>query len=480
MSDKLQTDNFLRSEQSFAERQEKYERKISDVVDRIEEEDEEIERLQSPGRRPSIIDELLDRRNERKASVLSNKSDILKELTKPMMSQKKYSLTDDQVEQFQDVLLNNDHVIQSNDTKMDLVISKDKRNSIDSINSNIEEIERKMSMTEELERKKSISKEYERRKSITSVNERRASNTSQHSAGERRSSGASNVSQSANPSQNSEKLSERKSSDDANSRRVSFELDNVDKNGKRTVLSGKLSDAGNQNVPSVKVSDQQAESTNVKSIIDELNENDRPRPKKFQVETGVLTPTTDGRKLTSSNLATTAKVDTIGDAKPARPSMETTAGHTAHPVITPFTAITPHSAMKQLINPNNDTVGKLDEIALRPTLPPAILPATSLPPKQAMLKPPRPMSSMEEESLRERSRIRLLRQIAEYLETIEGVGSKFNKESFRRVFLNKVRLSFIYFLFFYNVLFSFTNLSHYLPHIPYSRCLGNWHQISQE
>lgn len=47
------------------------------------------------------------------------------------------------------------------------------------------------------------------------------------------------------------------------------------------------------------------------------------------------------------------------------------------------------------------------------------------------------MSSMEEESMRDRLRTMLLRQCAQFLE-IEGVSTKFSKDSFRRSFLNKV------------------------------------------
>lgn len=49
------------------------------------------------------------------------------------------------------------------------------------------------------------------------------------------------------------------------------------------------------------------------------------------------------------------------------------------------------------------------------------------------------MSRMEEEAIRERMRAVLLRQTAEILEA-EGVGTKFTKDSFRRTFLNKVRI----------------------------------------
>lgn len=56
------------------------------------------------------------------------------------------------------------------------------------------------------------------------------------------------------------------------------------------------------------------------------------------------------------------------------------------------------------------------------------------------------MSLMEEEAIRERLRILLLRQIVEILEA-EGVGTKFTKETFRRTFLYKVRSSFLYIIF---------------------------------
>lgn len=396
---KLTLDSFLENERSFAAHQDRYERKASDVIDRIEEEEEEVERRMSQTRRPSIIDEILDGRNSRKASVLSTKSDILKELTKPLVAPKKYSLTDDQVEQFQDILLNNDNVIQSNDTKMDLVISKEKRSSIDSISSSVEEIERKMSINEEMERKRSIHKEYERRKSISSNSgdERRASY-------ERR---GSNDRRGSNTSQTSGKSEKERKSSEESSRRVSFEMDNIDKNGKRTVLSGP-----NAETP--------AEQSNVKCIVEEMNETARRPPRKQKVETGVLDA---GRRLTSSNL------------------MTTNGGESNISPRTSFNEAPFNSPMKQLINPNNDSVKKFDEIALKPmpaqTMTTSQMPMTASP--KTALVPKRPMSSMEEESLRERARIRLLRQIAEYLETIEGVGSKFNKESFRRVFLNKVR-----------------------------------------
>lgn len=387
---KLSLNSFLDNERSFAATQDRYERNGSDVIDRIEEEEEEIERRLSQPRRPSVIDEILDGRNTRKASVLSTKSEILKELTKPLVAPKKYSLTDDQVEQFQDILLNNDNVIQPSDTKMDLVISKEKRSSIDSISSTVEEIERKMSMNEEMERKRSIHKEYERRKSISSnsSDERRAS-YERRGSNDRR---GSNTSQTDMKSETPRKTSEE-------TRRVSFEMDNIDKNGKRTVLSG----------PNAETSETAATSI-VKPIIEELNETAIRPPRKLKVESGVLDA---GRRSTSSNLMNG------GESNTPRTSFNE-----------------PFNNMKQLIHPNNDSVRKFDEIALRPMATPMPLsPQTS--PKPVVQK--RPISSMEEESLRERARIRLLRQIAEYLETIEGVGSKINKESFRRVFLNKVR-----------------------------------------
>nr|XP_018898413.1 PREDICTED: NADPH oxidase 5 [Bemisia tabaci]XP_018898414.1 PREDICTED: NADPH oxidase 5 [Bemisia tabaci] len=66
----------------------------------------------------------------------------------------------------------------------------------------------------------------------------------------------------------------------------------------------------------------------------------------------------------------------------------------------------------------------------------------TVPPPPARLK----MSSMEEESMRERLRSMLLRQCAQFLE-IEGVSTKFTKDSFRRSFLNKELLSRLFQLF---------------------------------
>uniref|UniRef100_A0A8D9BAH0 EF-hand domain-containing protein n=1 Tax=Cacopsylla melanoneura TaxID=428564 RepID=A0A8D9BAH0_9HEMI len=463
----LQMESFLKNEREFVEHQDKYERGTSEVIDRIEEEEEEeLERklsaTQGGQRRPSIIDELLDKRDSRKASVISNKSEILKELTKPAMSAKKYSLTDEQVEQFQDVLLNNDIVIQSNDTKMDLVISKDKRNSIDSINSNIEEIERKMSINEEMERKKSISKEYERRKSISmSVNERRNSTAS---GSDRRSSGASSSSQSDRKSSGasessdrrnsgassvsgsgaSQSSSERKNSDET--RRVSFEMDNVDKNGKRTPLTGKLSTGSD------------AETASVKSLVDEFNENAnasrKSTTKKFQVETGVLTANMDRKHGSVSNLSqqNSSSLENMVDKSP-RPSLNETRPNLSETNGVQGTL----NPIKKLTHPNNDTSKKFVDIpppkspilGSSSTFPKPLTASGSspVPSKTALVLKPRPISSMEEESLRERARIRLLRQIAEYLESVDGVGAKFNKESFRRVFLNKELLSRLFTVF---------------------------------
>ncbi|KAL1449315.1 hypothetical protein WDU94_000516 [Cyamophila willieti] len=356
----LQMESFLKNEREFVDHQDKYERGTSEVIDRIEEEEEDLERrlsvTQGGQRRPSIIDELLDRQNERKASVISNKSEILKELTKPMMSTKKYSLTDDQVEQFQDVLLNNDIVIQSNDTKMDLVISKDKRNSIDSINSNIE----------------------------ASNSDRKSSGSSQSS--DRRNSGASSSSQSDRKSSGaSQTSSERKNSEE--NRRVSFEMDNVDKNGRRTPITGKLSTTSD------------AETSSVKSLVDEFNENanasKKSTTKKFQVETGVLTANIDRKHGSVSNLSqqNSSSLENMSDKSP-RASLNETNGVQNN-----------LNAIKQLTNPNNDTSKKFVDIpppkspnlGSSPTFPkPSAASGTSLvPSKTALVLKSRPISSRE-------------------------------------------------------------------------------------
>lgn len=61
-------------------------------------------------------------------------------------------------------------------------------------------------------------------------------------------------------------------------------------------------------------------------------------------------------------------------------------------------------------------------------------PVSQLPPLPPPLPPPPKMSCMEEESIRERLRIQLLRQCAEILDA----ESKYTRENFRRAFLNKV------------------------------------------